>query len=121
MSKKAIEVIKIHLDKIAKKDESFNQAYSNKEKSMDKCFAYIVSEARKRGNAVCMTDEEVFGLAVHYYVEGNIKDAKLPDDLESVTMSESKLKSKPKEAVQKPKKQAKRVDKYAGMGSLFDF
>lgn len=114
MSKKAIEVIKIHLDKIAKKDESFNQAYSNKEKSMDKCFAYIVSEARKRGNAVCMTDEEVFGLAVHYYVEGDIKDVKLPDDFESVTMSESKQQSK-------PKKQTKRVDKYAGMGSLFDF
>ena len=119
MSKKAIEVIKIHLDKIAKKDESFNQAYSNKEKSMDKCFAYIVSEARKRGNAVCMKDEEVFGLAVHYYVEGDIKDVKMPDDFEdvkmpddfdSVTMSESK-----------PKKKVKRVDKYAGMGSLFDF
>lgn len=114
MSKKAIEVIKIHLDKIAKKDESFNQAYSNKEKSMDKCFAYIVSEARKRGNEVCMTDEEVFGLAVHYYVEGDIKDVKLPDDFDSVTMSESKQKSN-------PKKQTKRVDKYAGMGSLFDF
>ena len=121
MSKSAKDVIKVYLDGMAEKDEAFKTAYENKAKSMDKCFAYIVSEARKRGNAVCMTDEEVFGLAVHYYVEGDINDVKLPDDLESVTMSESKLKSKPKEAVQNPKKQVKRVDKYAGMGSLFDF
>ena len=68
-----------------------------------------------------MSDEEVFGLAVHYYVEGDVKDVKLPDDLESVTMTEKKQESKPKEAVKKPKKQVRRVDKYAGMGSLFDF
>ena len=89
MSKKAIEVIKIHLDKIAKKDESFNQAYSNKEKSMDKCFAFIVSTAKKHGNAVCMTDDEVFGLAVHYYVEGNIKDVKMPKDFKEAKVSEA--------------------------------
>ena len=32
-----------------------------------------MGEAKKRGNAVAMTDDEVFGLAVHYYDEDNIK------------------------------------------------
>lgn len=36
-------------------------------------FDYILSEAKKRGNAVCMSDDEVFGLAVHYYDEDDIK------------------------------------------------
>ena len=40
------------------------------------CFDYIVSEAKKRGNAVCMSDDEVFGLAVHYYDEDDIKVGK---------------------------------------------
>ena len=31
-----------------------------------------------RGNAVAMTDEEVFGMAIHYYDEDDIKVSKMP-------------------------------------------
>lgn len=41
-------------------------------KSLEECGQYILQEARKKGSHVAMTDEEVFGLAVHYYDEDDI-------------------------------------------------
>ena len=72
------EAIQSYLDERAKTDELFAVAYKKKNKSIDECCTYIMGEAKKRGNAVCMTDDEVFGLAVHYYDEDNIKLNKLP-------------------------------------------
>lgn len=120
MSFNAKKVIKEYLDGMARKDETFAKAYANKSKNMDSCFNYIVKEARKKGTAVCMTDDEVFGLAVHYYVEGELKDVKLPEDFQSVEMTETpKVKEAPKE---KPKKAAKAKKKdNVGMDCLFDF
>ena len=37
-----------------------------------------MGEARKRSSAVAMTDEEVFGMAIHYYDEDDIKVSKMP-------------------------------------------
>lgn len=67
------EAIKSYLDKRAKEDELFAKSYTKPGKSLDECCDYIIGEAKKRGNAVAMTDEEVFGMAVHYYDEDNIK------------------------------------------------
>lgn len=39
------------------------------QKSLAKCASYILSEAKKKGNQVGMSDSEVFALAVHYYDE----------------------------------------------------
>ena len=60
-------LIKNHLDKKAKEDIVFAEKYNNCGKTIDDCFNYILSEARKRGSSVCMTDDEVFGLAVHFF------------------------------------------------------
>lgn len=68
----AKEAIKAYLDKRAATDELFAVSYAKPKKNIDECFRYILGEARKRGAEVCMTDEEVFGLAVHYYDEDNI-------------------------------------------------
>ncbi len=73
--------IKSYLDKRAKTDELFAKSYTKKNKSIDECCNYILGEAKKRGNAVAMTDEEVFGMAVHYYDEDNIKVNKLPNSV----------------------------------------
>lgn len=118
MSLSAKKVIKDYLDGMARKDETFAKAYANKSKNMDSCFNYIVKEARKKGTTVCMTDNEVFGLAVHYYVEGELKDVNLPEDFQSVEMEEV-----PKETPKKkPKKAAKeKKQENVGMGYLFDF
>lgn len=65
--------IKNYLDERAKNDELFAKAYTKSNKSIDECYKYVLGEARKKGTAVGMTAEEVFGLAVHYYDEDNIK------------------------------------------------
>lgn len=69
----AKDAIKAYLDNRAATDELFAANYAKENKNLDECFNYILGEARQRGNTVCMTDEEVFGLAVHYYDEDNIK------------------------------------------------
>lgn len=71
------DAIKAYLDERAKNDELFAAAYAKEDKSIDECFAYIVGEVRKRGNAVYVPDEEVYGMAVHYYDEDDIKVEKV--------------------------------------------
>lgn len=85
----AKDVIKSHLDARAASDPLFAASYAKPKKNIDDCFRYILSEAQKRGNAVCMSDEEVFGLAVHYYDEDDIKIAQ-PAVSASVSHSHTK-------------------------------
>lgn len=77
-SNPALKAIKDYLDKRAATDSQFAARYAKPKKSLDECFKYILGEAKKRGTAVCMTDEEVLGLAVHYYDEDNIKISQAP-------------------------------------------
>lgn len=72
------QAVKAYLDKRAKEDPLFAPKYANPKKNIDECCSYIAGEAKKRGNAVYMNDAEVYGLAVHYYDEENIKINKLP-------------------------------------------
>lgn len=72
------DVIKNHLDGRARTDELFAKSYAKENKNLDECCSYIMGEARKRGSVVAMTDEEVFGMAIHYYDEDDIKVSKMP-------------------------------------------
>lgn len=65
------ETIKAYLDKRAQKDELFAASYTKEDKNIEDCCAYILNAVQKSG---CngFTDEEVFGMAVHYYDEDNI-------------------------------------------------
>lgn len=74
----AQNAIKAYLDERAKADELFAKSYAKPNKNFKECYNYILGEAKKRGNAVAMTDAEVFGMAVHYYDEDDIKVNKLP-------------------------------------------
>lgn len=78
----AKETIQKYLDERAKTDELFAKSYANPDKSIDKCFSYILGEARKvaKNDAACMTDDEVFSLAVHYYDEKDIEVAPVVDE-----------------------------------------
>ena len=144
---KAIERIKSYLDERAEKDELFSQMYEKEDKNLKGCFDYIVAQAKKRGNAVCMTDEEVFGLAVHYYCEDDLKENPLPkgvkvevvaskeDDEDEIwteaderemikrkAVEEYVAKCKEEKKKEREMKSAKKVAEVtAGMGSLFDF
>lgn len=72
------QAIKAYLDKRSEEDPLFAPKYANPKKSIDECCSYILGEARKRGNAVVISDEEAYGMAVHYYDEDDIKINKLP-------------------------------------------
>lgn len=71
------KVIKEYLDNRAKHDSMFAKSYAKKSnKSIKGCCSYIISEAEKaaKNNATVFTDEQVYGLAVHYYDEDSIKE-----------------------------------------------
>lgn len=67
--------IKEYLDARAKEDVKFAEKYSNEKKSIEECCRFILVEMRKKaaGGIYGATDAEVFGLAVHYYDEEDIK------------------------------------------------
>ena len=72
------QCIKDYLDKRAAKDELFAKTYAKQNKNIVECCEYIVSEAKKKasGNVAAIKDEEVYGWAVHYYDEDDIKVGK---------------------------------------------
>ena len=71
------QVIQSYLEERAKRDPLFATSYAKPNKKIDECYGYIISQAKKRGGSVvCMSDDEVFGLAVHYYDEDDIKVSK---------------------------------------------
>lgn len=75
-----ITAIKNYLDNRAKSDELFAAKYANPKKSIDECCKYITGEAYARAKNGCavISDEEVYGMAVHYYDEENIEIRKQP-------------------------------------------
>ena len=71
------QAIKAMLNERAASDPLFAKAYKRDGKSIEECCNYIISEVQRMGvNA--LTDEEVLGLAVHYYDEADIKVDKAP-------------------------------------------
>lgn len=66
--------IKNYLDRRAREDSLFAETYKKANKSIKECCRYIISRARKLGGtAVAVDDATVYGWAVHYYDEDNIK------------------------------------------------
>lgn len=67
--------IKNYLDELAMIDQEFAEKYNLPEKSIEQCCAFIISEMKKSAlnGAMCATDDEVYGIAVHYYLENEIK------------------------------------------------
>ncbi|WP_291587250.1 PcfK-like family protein [Bacteroides sp.] len=101
------EAIKVYLDDRAKTDKLFAVSYAKTNKNLDDCCNYILGEAKKRGNAVAMTDEEVYGMAVHYYDEDDIKINKLPANARtSVSVPASKAVELTEEDKEKARQEA---------------
>lgn len=69
------ETIKAYLEKRASEDELFAVTYQKENKNIDECCHYVM-ECAKKGGANGYSDKEVFGWAVHYYDEDDIKDVK---------------------------------------------
>ena len=74
------QTIQSYLDNRAKSDELFAIAYRKENKNIDECLAYIMGEALKESSTISsgvkgcgMDNDIVFGMAVHYYDEDDIK------------------------------------------------
>lgn len=67
--------IKAYLDKRAEIDLLFSFRYSLPEKKLEDCITYILNQVQKSG---CngFHDDEIFGMAVHFYDEDNIESGK---------------------------------------------
>lgn len=63
--------IKNFLDDFAKEDKEFATTYAKPNKSISECCKYIIKEVEKKNSSkarcVACTDEEVYGMAIHYY------------------------------------------------------
>lgn len=91
--------IKTYLDEMAAKDELFAKSYNKQNKSIEECCAFIIGEAQKAANGkkeIACKDEEIYGLAMHYYDEDDIKVDKAPANVKAVQVSDSSLIMKPK-------------------------
>lgn len=69
------DTIKAYLDQRAQSDPLFATSYQKASKSIDECCNYIVQEVQKM-HVNGLADDEVFGLAVHYYDEDNLGEIK---------------------------------------------
>lgn len=76
------DIIKAELDRRAAEDAQFALKYNDqtRKKSIDECVKFIYGEIlnkyvkdRRNVQVAAPTRDEVFGLAVHYYDEDNIK------------------------------------------------
>lgn len=83
------------------------ESLEDEQKSLNKCATYILQEAKKKGNQVCMTDQEVFGLAVHYYDE-NIE---VREAVDNVHVSAPPVKNEQDEEMESLMKEIEEKDK----------
>ena len=127
--------IKAYLDSRAETDILFSFRYTLPEKNIDDCITYILNTVQKSG---CngFTDDEIFGMAVHYYDEDNIEVGKPMNNAHVVVnhvveLTEEEKEQARQDAIQKaqdeayrkmtqPVKKAKKVA-LTPQPSLFDF
>lgn len=132
MSKMFEKAIKAFLDDKAEKDPAFAEKYGSDKKNIQDCCKFIIAEVKKscKGNEAACTDQYVYGLAMHYYDEENIKvPANAPScrivvpgsaepSGESGAGAENKSKS---DAGKKERKQPQPSREPEFVGTLFDF
>lgn len=74
-SKSFQDTIKAYLDKRAQEDSLFAQSYAKEGKSIEECCNFIIQEVQKM-KVAGLADDEVYGLAVHYYDEDDLGEIK---------------------------------------------
>lgn len=114
------DTIKAYLDKRAEEDSLFAVTYAKENKNIKDCCSYITSQAKKQqtGGCAAISDDVVFGWAVHYYDEDDIKIEKTSNTRSEVkTSAPKKTEEKKPEAPKAKIKPKKKED--VGQLSLF--
>lgn len=114
------DTIKAYLDKRASEDSLFAVTYAKENKNIKDCCSYITSQAKKQqtGGCAAISDDVVFGWAVHYYDEDDIKVEKSSNMRVAVNNSAPKTEVK-KEATILKIKPKKKEKEDVGQLSLF--
>lgn len=101
--------IQSYLEQRAEYDDLFARSYRNPLKNIEDCITYILSEVQKSG---CngFADDEIFGMAVHYYDEADIEIGK-PIDCKvvvnhAVELTEEEKAEARKEAIKRTESEA---------------
>lgn len=124
------DTIKNYLDGRAKEDSLFAETYKKENKSIEECCKYIMQQAQKMYNkrvngGIAIDRKTVYGWAVHYYDEDDIK---LEDELGRVEVADpttiqnpiSKEKPVQKKTERKKTKQERQKMLESRQLSLFD-
>ncbi len=114
--------IQTYLENRAKEDSLFAETYKKANKSIKECCKYIYSRARKLaagGNAVGIDDATVYGWAVHYYDEDEIKVDKVQERVEVATPAAEPTKVEQPKPLAKQQIKRKRGDDNSLQLSLF--
>lgn len=110
------EVIQAHLEQRAAQDPLFAKTYAKENKNIDDCITYILESVKKSGK-LGFADDEIFGMAIHYYDEDDIKVGSRPNAKVVVNQSAPKA-AAPAPAPKKPSKKPT-TDTGVVQGSLF--
>ncbi|WP_435415887.1 PcfK-like family protein [Polaribacter aestuariivivens] len=98
------KVIQNHLEQLAIKDELFAETFKKKNKNIDDCITYILNQVKASGCSG-FADDEIFGMAIHYYDEDDIKPgSKISGKVvvnHSVELSETDIKKAKQQALDK--------------------
>lgn len=114
--------IQAYLENRAKTDSLFAETYRKANKSIEECIKYIYSKARKlakEGNAVGVDDATVYGWAVHYYDEDDIKLDKVKERVDVVAPSAEPVRTEQPKPQPKPVHKRKRWEDNSLQLSLF--
>lgn len=66
------QIIAAHLELCAVRDPKFKEKLENPKKSISDCITYILNQVQK-SECNGFQDEEIFGMAMHYYDEENVE------------------------------------------------
>ena len=69
------DTIRTYLDNMAESDALFAVKYANPSKSLSECITYIICQVQK-SECNGFEDDEIFGMAVHYWEESEIEVGK---------------------------------------------
>lgn len=98
------KVIKAYLDKRAAEDELFAKDYAKPGKNIDDCCDFIISEVKKSGRQG-FDDDEIYGIAIHYYNEEEVSFTKNQNCTIVTNLSDQTKLLKPKRRIRKRQKQ----------------
>lgn len=95
-------------------DEPLKKAYFERKVTLDEVWNSIVESARKKAsgaNSCCMSDEEVFGLAIHFVQDGKVEVAKKETYVLSKESKESLKERAEKEFVEEQKRKLEEAER----------